>query len=249
MSRETEIIITYNQYDKKAELFVTWLKGWARSEFNASVSYFGPGVDELSIAGADMFKVFTRLYRKAEIMRQRLGVDKVAVAICEADECIDMSSTSWPKIILPEGSIEILEKVAKRVKGLIVWEKLDDVYVEDHGGFIRISTKCCSADLQVDEAVMVARRLLDELHTRTKFQLFLEAGSEISKVFDPLELAHIPHVDLRHVKEGLYTLSIEFCSEIYMTADEILRLIYKVLDTAVFKLKFWKEEGEELAAA
>jgi len=248
MSRETEIIITYNQYDKKAELFVAWLKGWARSEFNASVSYFGPGVDELSIAGADMFKVFTRLYRKAEIMRQRLGVDKVAVAICEADECIDMS-TSWPKIILPEGDIEILEKVAKRVKGLIVWEKLDDVYVENHGNFIRISTKCCSADLQVDEAVMAARQLLDELYSRTRFQLFSTAGSEISKVFDPLDLAHMPHVDLRHVKEGVYMLGIEFCSEIYMTADEILRLIYKVLDAAVLNLKIWKEEGEELAAA
>jgi len=242
MSREVEIIITHdkNKYNNKTELFIEWIKGWAWSEYNATVSKFDPGIDALSITGVDMFKVFVRLYRRMEVMRRRLGAD-VAVAICEGDECIDMSEMSWPKIMLDNG-LESLAKARDIIKGLIVSEKLDDVDVEDHGDFIRLSTKKnCTVDLQIDEAVMLARRLIGELYSLTRFGAFLRAGDEISKVFDPLELSYLPDVSLRHVKEGVYILSVEWCNDIYLTADELLRLIYKIIDTAVLRLKIWKE--------
>jgi hypothetical protein len=245
MSREVEIIITYdkNKYDNRTELFLEWIKGWAWSEYKATVSRYGPGMDALSIAGVDMFKLFVHLYRKLEIMRRRLGAD-VAVAICEGDECIDMSEMSWPKIMVRDDDLERLARVVGIVKGLIVGERLDDVDVGDHGDFIRLSTKKnCIVDLQVDEAVMLARWLIGELYSLTRFEAFLRAGDEISKVFDPLEMVYMPDVSLRHVKEGVYILSVEWCSNIYLTADELLRLIYKTMDTAVLRLKIWKEYG------
>ena len=38
MSREVEIITAYDKYDKRGDLFVEWLIGWARSEYKATVS-------------------------------------------------------------------------------------------------------------------------------------------------------------------------------------------------------------------
>jgi len=242
MSKEVEIIITYDDYDRKTELFEEWLKGWAWSEYKATVSTFGPHMYVLSVAGVDMFKLFARLYRPLEVMRRRLGAD-AAVAICDGDECIDMSEMSWPKIMVRDDDLERLARVVGIVKGLIVGERLDDVDVEDHGDFIRLSTECCNVDLQIDEAVMLAKLLLSELYSLTKLEVILRASDEISKVFDPLEMVYMPDVSLRHVKEGVYILSVEWCSNIYLTADELLRLIYKTMDTAVLRLKIWKEYG------
>jgi len=245
MSREVEIIITHdkNRYDNKTELFLEWIKGWAWSEYKATVSKLDPGIDALSITGVDMFKLFVRLYRKLEIMRRRLDAD-VAVAICEGDECIDMSEMGWPKIIVRNEDLERLTKARDIIKGIIVSEWLDDVDIGDHSDFIRLSAKKnCVVDLQVDEAVMLARWLIGELYSLTRFEAFLRAGDEISKVFDPLDLAYMPDVSLRHVKEGVYILSVEWCNDIYLTADELLRLIYKIIDTAVLRLKIWKEYG------
>ena len=246
MSREVEIIITHDKYDKRGDLFVEWLIGWARSEYKATVSRLSPGVVGLSIAGEDMFKIFTRLYRLVEVMRKRLGAD-VAVAVCEGDECIDMSEMYWPMILVHDEDVKRLEEAVHMLKGLIVRERIDDVDVEDHDNFIRISMQCCNVDLQIDEAVWLAKQLLDELYSPlTKLETFSRAGDVISTVFDPLDLSYRPPLDIRHAKEGAHKLTIEWCN-IYLTTDEILRLAYKILDIAVFRLKFWKEHGRELA--
>jgi hypothetical protein len=38
MSREVEIVITHDKYDKRGDLFVEWPIGWAQSEYKAAVS-------------------------------------------------------------------------------------------------------------------------------------------------------------------------------------------------------------------
>ncbi len=240
MSREVEIIISRDSYDERGELFVQWLIGWAQSEYKVAVSKLSPGVVKLSIAGEDAFRIFVRLYRRAEAVRRRLGAD-VAAAVCEGDECIDMSEMYWPAVIVRDEDVKRLEEVVSMLKGLVVRERVDGVGVEDRGGFIKISTPCCDVDLQIDEAVLLARRLIRELYSLTKLQAFLKADSQISTVFEPLDVAYMPNVDIRHVKDDVYAVSIEWCSEIYLTTDEMLRITYKILDIAASRLKVWKE--------
>lgn len=241
-----EIVAVFDKYDKRADQFVLWLKGWAWWEYRATVSDFGPGRFVLSVAGEDMFKVFTRLYRWVEVMRQRMGAD-VAVAVCEGDECIDVSEAVWPAIIVRNEDVERLEKAVAMLKPLVVRERIDNVYVEDHGNFIRLSAKCCRVDLQIDEAVLVARWLLHELYSLTKLGIFLRISDEVAVVFDPLYASYLPAIDLRRAKEGAHTLSIEWCDSIYLSTDEILRLAYKMLEVAAFRLKIWKEHGLAVA--
>ncbi len=245
MSREVEIIIIHDSYDERGELFVQWLVGWAQSEYKVAVSKLGPGAVVLSVAGEDAFKIFVRLYRRAEAVRRRLGAG-VVMALCEGDECIDMSEMYWPAVIVRDKDVKKLEEVVDMFKGLVVKERVDGVGVEDHGGFIRISTPCCDVDLQIDEAVLLARRLMRELYFLTKLQAFLKADSQISTVFEPLDVAYLPNVDIRRAKDDVYVMSVEWCSGIYLTADEILRIAYKILDVAVSRLKIWKEYNGEL---
>jgi hypothetical protein len=248
MSREVEIIIVHDSYDERGELFVQWLIGWAQLEYKVAVSKLSPGVVELSIAGEDVFKIFARLYRRAEAVRRRLGAN-VAAAVCEGDECIDMSEMSWPMIIVRDENVKRLEEVVNMFKGLVVRERVDSVSVEDRGGFIRLSTPCCDVDLQIDEAVLLARRLIRELYSLTKLLAFLKADSQISTVFEPLDVTYLPDVDIRHAKDDIYVVSVEWCSGIYLTVDEILRIAYKILDIAASRLKLWKERGRELVEA
>jgi hypothetical protein len=238
MSREVDTAV-YDKYDKKADVFVSWLRGWAWWEYRATVSDFGPGRLVLSVAGEDMFKVFTHLYRWVEVVRRRIGAD-VAVAVCEGDGCIDVSEAVWPIIIVRDEDVERLEKAVRTLKSLVTSEKIGGVYVEDHGNFIRLEAGCCRVDLQVDEAVLVARWLLHELYSLTRLEVFMRVDDEVAAVFNPLYATYMPPIDLRRAKEGVHALSIEWCSGIYLTTDEILRLVYKMLDTAAFRLKVWK---------
>ncbi len=247
MSRETEVVIRYNEYDQRFKAFIYWLRCLMQKEYKATVSGFGPGRYVLS-ATEDMFKVFVDLYRIFEVMRQRLGVE-VAVAVCEGDECIDMSEMSWPKIILNDDKLERLAKVVHMVRGLIAGEKLDGISVEDRGGFIRLSVKCCNIDLQVDEAVLVAGWLLAKLHSFTWSEAYLSMHDKIMVVFNPADILFLPDMDLRRVEEDVYALSIMWCDEVRLTTDGILQVVYRIMDAAVSRLKAWKEHEAELLRA
>jgi F420-0:gamma-glutamyl ligase-like protein len=255
MSRGTELIIRYNEYDQRLEVFIYWLRCLMQKEYKATVSDFGPGRYVLSTA-EDMFKVFADLYRMFEAMRQRLGVE-VAAAVCSGDECIDMSEMYWPKIVLRDDRLERLTKVVHTVKGLITGEKLDGINVEDHGDFIRLSVKCCNIDLQIDEAVSVADWLLAKLYSftwssyySTWSEVLLSMHDKIMMVFNPADILYMPDMDLRRVEEGVYALSMMWCGEVRLTTDEILRLVYRIMDIAVSRLKAWKEhEAMEMLKA
>jgi hypothetical protein len=194
-----------------------------------------------------MFKVFVDLHRKLEVMRQRLGV-QVAAAVCSGDECIDMSEMSWPRIILSGDKLERLSKAVHTVRGLATGEELDGISVEDRGGIIRLSVKCCSIDLQVDEAVSVAGWLLAKLHSFTWSEVFLSMHDKIMMVFNPADVAYMPDMDLRRVDEDVYVLSMMWCGEVQLTTDGILRLIYRIMDAAVSRLKAWNEIEAEAEA-
>ncbi len=244
MSRETEIVIRYNEYDQRFGAFIYWLKCLTQREYKATVSYFGSDRYVLSTA-EDMFKVFMDLYRIFEVMRQRLGVEVVA-AVCSGDECIDMSEMHWPKIVLRDDKLERLTKVVHTVKGLITGEKLDGISVEDHGDFIRLSVKCCNIDLQIDEAVSVADWLLAMLYSFTWSEVLLSMHDKIMSVFNPADILYLPDMDLRRVEENVYTLSIMWCGEVRLTTNGILQLVYRIMDIAVSRLKAWKEHEAEL---
>jgi len=253
VSRGAEIVIMRVRHDAKAELFVQWLKGRAWSiygaTYDATASKIDPYVDVLSVARVDMFTLFAHLYRKVEVMRQRLNAN-VAVAVCRENECIDMSEMSWPKIVLRDYWLKKLMKAAYMVKGLIKGEKLDGISVEDRGDFIRLSAKCCNIDLQIDEAVLVARWLLGELYLITKSEVISHIRDKIATVFDTADVAYLPDISLRHVDKDVYALSIEWCGEVHLTADEILQLVYRIIDAAVSRLKTWKKhETVELLKA
>ena len=243
MSREAEVVIRFNEYDQRTVGFIYWLRCLMQKEYKAAVSDFGPYRYVLS-AAEDMFKVFVDLYRNLEVMRQRLGVE-AAAAVCSGDECIDMSEMSWPRIILSGDKLESLTKVVHTVRGLITGEKLDGISVEDRGGFIRLSVNCCSIDLQIDEAVSVAGWLLAKLHSFTWSEVFLSMHDKIMMVFNPADVAYMPDMDLRRVDEDVYSLSIMWCGEVQLTTDGILRLIYRIMDAAVSRLKTWKEHEVE----
>ncbi len=254
MSRETEIVIRYNEYNRRFEAFIYWLRCLMQKEYKATVSDFGPDRYVLSTA-EDMFKVFMGLYRIFEVMRQRLGVE-VAAAVCSGDECIDMSEMYWPKIILHDDKLERLAKVVHMVRGLITGGKLDGINVEDHGSFIRLSVKCCNIDLQVDEAVLVAGWLLAKLYSFTwssySFtwsEVLLSMLDKIMMVFNPADVLYLPDMDLRRVEEDVYALSIMWCGEVQLTSDGILQLVYRIMDAAVSRLKTWKEHEAELLKA
>jgi len=221
--------------------FKEWLTGWLIDVYEVSM-YDDDDFIGFKVGKEDMFELFIHMYRKVEIMRKLLG-DGI-VAICKKYpnnkvECIDMSETSRPMVIISKEDIERLKEVKNEIK---VW--IDDVVwipvqVENNNGLIKIG-RC---EMPVDETLYVVEKILDELFRVTGFKKLLDYKEEIRKATRGLA-TYLPRVKTRHGFLGI-GVNVEGC-EFTLENNETLILVYNILTKVIEQLEEWHKAWEEI---
>jgi hypothetical protein len=244
---KVEVIVDRISPTSRDMRFIEWLEGWLRARYVVDAYVRFNGTEVVFMLNKDMFDLFGEMYRVVDEMRRVLHA-KEPVALCQGDECIDLSENYEDDVLILMSRYKIrrLEKAKNMVKRLLKDDNLEDIMLVGEGGRIWINTKCRDDVLYVDEAIVLSGRLLEWMYVKTHIRIFKEAASEIFRVFRQTDVDS-SNIEIKNTDYG-FELLVGGC-KIYLSHDEVLRFVYGILQLAVIDLieaRITAEEDFEL---
>jgi hypothetical protein len=241
---KTEVIVDRIDLMARDERFIEWMEGWLRARYVVDAYLRHNGAEVAFILRKDMFELFGEMYRVVEEMRRVLNA-KEAVALCQGDECIDLSENYEDGVLILVSNYKIrrLEKAKNVVKRLLEDDKLEDIMLIGEGGRIWINIKCRNELLYVDEAISLSHALLEKMYKKTGLRILKNAADEILKVIGLEGLLKLENVEIEDAGLG-FELLIGGC-KIYLGHNDVLKFVYGVLQLAVIELMEARITAEE----
>jgi len=232
---KVEVIIDRINLTARDQRFIEWMEGWLRARYVVDAYVRYNGVEIVFVLSKDMFRLFTELYRVVEYMRWKLKF-KTPIALCnDSGECIDMTDNDY-SVLISNYKIKKLKKARNIVRRMIKDEDIDGVSILPWFDYIILNIGCYGTLLYMDEVVAMAGLLLDELYKATDLKVLKEARDYVYKVFNSVDF-NFSVIDLEIEKCCDESISIKFDDcERGFTYDETLRLVYKLLSTAINSL-------------
>jgi len=234
-----EVVVDRISLTSGDERFIEWVEGWLRARYVVDAYLRDNRTEVAFILRKDMFRLFEKMYRVVGYMRWKLGVE-APVVMCSGGECIDMSDVDY-YVLMSNYKIKKLVKAKNIVKQFVKNDYVTEVSMKPWFGYAILNIGCYGVLLYTDEIIAMAGLLLDELHRITDLKVLRDARDYVYSVVRPID------VDLGvlgfEVEDGVgasVNVRLDGCKRGF-TYEEVLKLVYKLLITAVNDLKDVKE--------
>jgi len=231
MSR-VEVVVDRVSPTAGDERFIEWLEGWLRARYVVNAYLRHNGTEVVFVTQRDMFGLFVEMYRVVEYMRWKLK-SKVSVAVCsDGGECFDVSDGNYV-VLISRYRVKKLMKAKNIVKKLVKNDYVADVSVLSWFGYTILNIGCYGVLLYTDEVVALSGILLDKLYKVMGLKILRDARDYVYSVFNPIDF-NFTVIDLEVEKDSDASISIRLdgCKRGF-TYEEVLKLVYKLLITAI----------------
>ena len=229
MSR-VEVVVDRVSPTAGDERFIEWLEGWLRVRYVVDAYLRHNGTEVVFVMQKDMFRLFVEMYRVVEYMRWKLR-SNASVAVCsDGGECIDMSDGDYV-VLTSRYKVKKLMKAKNIVKKLVKNDYVADVSVLSWFGYAILNIGCYGVLLYTDEVVALSGILLDKLYKVMGLKILRDARDYVYSVFNPIDF-NSDVVDLEIEGGNGVSIRLDGCERGF-TYEEVLKLVYKLLITAI----------------
>jgi len=231
MSR-VEVVVDRVSPTAGDERFIEWLEGWLRARYVVDAYLRHNRTEVVFVTQRDMFRLFVEMYRVVEYMRWKLK-SKASVAVCnDSGECIDMSDNDYV-VFTSKYKIKKLVKAVNIIKKLVKDMYVSGVTVETWFGRTILNIGCYGVLLYTDEVVALSGILLDKLYKVMGLKILRDARDYVYSVFNPIDFnSAVLDLEVEEDDDAFISIRLDGCERGF-TYEEVLKLVYKLLITAI----------------